>query len=139
MSNMKDGKIALSDREKYRQMATQTGSILTIPDVLRKAFEEAGLAAKWVSKVKIASNGGYHPSNWIPYEMSAAQKAELPKVYLGNIVSSHLERGDLILAVKPKELVEEHKREVRRKTQQQMDAYYQETDAEGKTILTKPE
>lgn len=139
MSNLKDGKIALSDREKYRQMATQPHNEFSIPDVLQKAFDKAGLAAKWVSKRKIAEKGGRHPSGWFPYEISDEQREQLPKVFLGNIVTNCLERADLILAVKPKELVEEHKREIRRKTQQQMDAYYQETDAEGKAILTKPE
>jgi hypothetical protein len=139
MSNMKDGKVPMSDREKYRQMATSTGSILTVPDVLVKAFADAGLVSKWVSKAKIASHGGYHPSNWIPYEMTAEQKKELPKVFLGNVVTGHLERGDLILAVKPKEMQDDHKKDIRRKTRQQLDSLYQEKDAEGKVILAQPE
>ncbi len=139
MSNIKDGKVALSDKDKYRQMATSTGSILTVPEVLMKAFKEADLAHKWVSKAKIASNGGYHPTHWIPYEMSDTQKGALPRVFLGNVVSSHLERGDLILAVKPREMQEEHKREIRRKTKQQLDSFYQDKDAKGKTILSEGE
>jgi hypothetical protein len=139
MSNMKDGKISISDRDKYRQMSVQQGSVLSVPEVLQAAFEEAGLASKWVSKAKIASHGGYHPSSWIPYEISAEQKTKLPKVFLGNVINSCLERGDLILAVKPKELQDLHKKELRRKTKQQLDSYYQEVDADGNPILSKPE
>jgi hypothetical protein len=136
---MKDGKISLSDRDKYRQMATETGSVLTVPPVLADAFKEAGLISKWVSKAKIARHGGHHPTNWIPYEISEDQKKKLPKMFLGNIVTSHLERGDLILAVKPIELQEAHRRELRRKTDQQLNSHYQEVDAEGKPMLTRPE
>ena len=139
MSNMKDGKVPASDREKYSQLATSSGSILTIPQVLADHFAREGLASKWVSKQKIASNGGYHPSSWIPYEMNADQKKELPKVFLGNVVTNHLERGDLILAVKPKEMQEEHKKEIRRKTRQQLDSFYQDKDAKGRAILQEGE
>jgi hypothetical protein len=139
MSNMKDGKVALSDREKYRQMATSTGSILTVPEVLEKAFKESDLVCKWVSKTKMVSHGGYHPSGWIPYDISAEQKAKLPKQFMGSIVLDRLERGDLILAVKPREMQEDHKKDIRRKTRQQLDSLYQEKDADGNSILVQPE
>lgn len=138
MSNLKDGKVAISDRDKYRQLSLDTGSVLSVPAVLTKAFEEAGLASKWVSKAKLASNGGFHPNHWIPYQISAAQKAEFPKSYIGNIVTEFLERGDLILAVKPIEMQQKHKAELKRKTEQQLEARFQEVDAKGKPIL-RPE
>ena len=135
MSEIKNGKVALSDREKYRAMSVETGDILTVPPTLKKDFDKAGLACKWVSKTKIAKHGGYHPTQWIPYEISSEQKEQLPKTFLGNIVSQHLERGDLILAVKPVELQDKHKHNIRRKTDQQLQAYHEEVDAKGKKIL----
>lgn len=136
---MKDGKVAVSDREKYRSMALDTGNALTVPPSLLKAFKEAGLVSKWVSKAKIAKHGGYHPSQWMPYEISPEQKKELPAVFLGNVVTNCLERGDLILAVKPIEMQDSHKRAIREKTDRQLNAYYQETDAKGRKILSNEE
>lgn len=136
---MKNGKPALSDRDKYRQLATNTGNVLTVPDILVDHFNSEGLAFKWVSKRKISKNGGFHPSNWIPYELSADQKDKLPKTMLGNTSSSFLERDDLILAVKPQELREAHKKELKDKTDRQLASYYNEIDAKGKKILRDEE
>ena len=134
-AKMKDGKIAISDREKYRALSIETGDMLSVPPTLRADFEAAGLACKWVSKNKIARHGGYHPTNWIPYEISNEQKSKLSNAFLGKIVSSCLERGDLILAVKPVELQDKHKHNIRRKTEQQLQSYHEEVDAKGKKIL----
>jgi hypothetical protein len=132
---MKDGKISVSDREKYREMSVSQGGLLSVPEVLAKAFVENGLVSKWVSKRKISDGGGTHPRGWIPYEITPEQKKELPKLSLGNVVKDFLERGDMILAVKPVEFNAEHKRYLQDKTDRQLDAKFQETDAEGKRIM----
>lgn len=139
MANIKNGAVAKSDRDKYREMAVPKDSVLAIPGVLAEHFKKEGLAYKWISKGKIAKHGGYHPSGWFPYELSDEQKAHLPKVYLGNVISNCLERGDLILAVKPEEFQAQHRKDINRRTQAQLDAYYQEKDAKGKPILRDEE
>lgn len=136
---IKDGKVAKSDREKYRAMAVETGDILTVPPVLMEIFKENGLASKWVSKKKIENHGGYHPTGWIPYEITPEVQARLPRSALGNVVGGHLVRGDILLAVKPKELQDAHRKELRRKTKHQLESHYQEKDAAGRPLLERPE
>lgn len=136
---IKSGKVNSNDREKYRQLAVSTGNVLSIPESLKTHFKENGLSYKWVSKRRIAKNGGYHPSNWIPYEFTPEQLGQLPRQFTEGVISKYLERQDLILAVKPSELQDEHRKNIQRKTAQQLDAFYQEVDADGNTILERSE
>jgi hypothetical protein len=136
---MKDGKISISDADKYRQLATQKADLGTVPEVLQKAFEKAALAHKWVSKAKIANHHGRHPSDWIPYEISEEQKAGIPRQYAGSVVGGHLERGDLVLAVKPKEMLIDQKQRIQNRTKLQVDSLFEQVDERGKPMLYKGE
>lgn len=90
------------------------GNRLKVPAHIMKELRDKGLAHRFVSIKKIQENGGYHPMGWTPYEV------EKP---LTNPLTGQAEKlhrvGDLVLAVKPKDAFEQHKKWLAHKSQAQ--------------------
>lgn len=134
---VKNGKVNISEKDKYYQASTEISDVLTIPPNLVSHIESIDCVAKWVSKVKIEKSGGRHPAGWIPYELNEEQKGTIKGYGMGIINGAFLERGDMVLAVKPMAAHQAYSKSVKDRTNRQIDAYEELTDATGKKILDR--
>lgn len=135
---VKQGKVNSNERAKYTQATVSSENALAIPEEIHKHIAKLDLVAKWISKNKLASNGGRHPSGWIPYEMSDEQKADILKdggYGVGVINGAFLERGDMVLGVKPTEAHVQHAKALREKTNRQSNALYELEDESGEKVM----
>ena len=77
---------------------------LAVDPKLIAEFEAAGLAHRWINAIKYKNNYGYDARMWQPY---VVKKTGLENNYYGfTDDSGYIRRGDLILAVRKKELHE---------------------------------
>lgn len=135
---VKQGKVSSSEREKYMQATVTEDNALSIPEFLQAHIEKLDLVSKWVSKRKLQVNGGRHPSGWIPYELNEHQKAEITKdggYGVGTINGAFLERGDMILGVKPTEAHVQHAKALKLKQERQSGTLKELEDASGEKVM----
>ena len=86
------------------------------PDI-QKFLDSKGLGARWVSIDQIKRNDGYHRNGWEPFKRP--KELASPFSFLsGNDAEGYVRNGDLILAVKKKEDIAEHKQWLQHKASQ---------------------
>lgn len=80
------------------------GNKLTVPEDIKKDIEEKGQVFRWVDAKKMRENQGYHDKGWVAYKRPATMSSGL----LGNDPDGLVIRGSMMLAVRDKELNEQH-------------------------------
>lgn len=97
------------------------GNPLSIDPSVQEAITKMGHEARWIGYQKLVTNGGYHERGWRPVKRSECGNMESIPTF-GVDPDGYFRRGDLVLAVRPKELCEKHR------------AYLREQAGRGKNI-----
>ena len=116
MSKQKPGR-AIAERPNSDFVAASEGydpSILKIPKELRDELTAKGLAHRWINMREFQSTGGFHKHDWVPYKSETLKRTASDLG--GSGPEGYLIRKELVLAVKPKALQEQHRARIRQKT-----------------------
>lgn len=84
--------------------------MLAISEELKKEITSKGLEYRWISYRHYVENGNFHKHSWAVYKPE--KKDSDQGFYLGNNPDGIIRRGDCILAVRPKELCEQHREDL---------------------------
>lgn len=79
---------------------------LKVPKAVLDEVDSKGMVCRWINFNEFRRAGGYHHNHWTPYKPETEPGSD----ELGGRDQGYLRRGDLILAVRTKELNEAHKR-----------------------------
>jgi hypothetical protein len=91
------------------------GNTLGIDPEMQKIIEAKGFAIRFISASKLESNAGYHNRHWRPLPTSKLKEwgydtlNTLDSFSFGSDPNGFIRRGDLVLAVRPKDLHEKHR------------------------------
>ncbi len=100
------------------------GNALGLDPNIVKALRDKGLVHRFISAPKLMSSGGYHARGWRPIKLKEIEGYGTIDTF-GADPDGYLRRGDLVLAVRSKELNDKHK------------AYLAQEGARGKNIQKK--
>lgn len=82
-------------------------SAFAVPPQVMKEIKEKGYACRWINGTTLQKGFGFNKNRWVPF------KSEFVKSSIGSLFGGdpegYVRRGDLVLAVKPKELQDKHK------------------------------
>ena len=82
-------------------------SAFSIPQSVKDEIKALKLATRWINSTQFQKGFGFHKNRWQPFK-SQSLRASVGDVFGGD-PEGYVRRGDLILAVKPKELQDKHK------------------------------
>jgi hypothetical protein len=85
---------------------------------LKKSLRTQNLGYRFIDAKRYYENGGYHPKGWAAYRVKTSPSATMDtqSFGLGRDPEGVFRRGTTILAVKPMEQVEEHRRILRERS-----------------------
>ena len=83
---------------------------------LRDELVSKGLEFKFIRSKKYLDDGGFHKQGYKPYKRDQSEKKDGNSFELGTDPEGYTRRGDLILAVKPKHLVEKDRAKIAART-----------------------
>lgn len=89
------------------------GNLLTIPVPLKTFLTEQGMDWRFLNAKEYRANGSIHNSQWQPLKVPADLDLGLTAV----TAERHLQRGDLILGIRPKTISAKHKEALRKKNE----------------------
>jgi len=92
-------------------------SQLSVPQNLKEEMRSKGLEWRWISLKDLQRNGGFHRANWKPYKSDSIKSVSSD--FGGTGPEGYLVRGEMVLAAKSKEAVEQQRALIRRKTEAQ--------------------
>lgn len=78
---------------------------LAVPPAILQEIEAKNLAHRWVNAPKLAANYGFDSRMWTPYKVEKAPQG----MFSGVDSEGYVRRGDLILAVQPKQIAAKRK------------------------------
>ncbi len=81
-------------------------SSFAVPPEIKAEIKEKGLACRWVNGTSLQKSFGFNKNRWVPFK---SEKAKAVTSMFGGDPEGYVRRGDLILAVKPKELQDKHR------------------------------
>jgi hypothetical protein len=81
---------------------------LALDPTIKTELDAKGVEGRWISYKKYLENGNYHEWGWQVYKRDASKTNESGQL-LGNNPDGIIRRGDCVLAVRPKELCEQHR------------------------------
>lgn len=90
------------------------GNTLGIDPAVAKEIEAKGLVYRFISAPQLQKMGGYHPRGWKPYKQDRGTM-DVHSLQFGSDPDGFIRRGELILAVRPKDLNEKHKAVLKQK------------------------
>lgn len=90
------------------------GNELGVSKDMAAAIDKGGYTYRFISASKLAGNGGYHHRMWKPLPMKQLKEwgyatMDAFSFTIGNDPDGYVRRGDLVLAVRPKEITEKHR------------------------------
>lgn len=107
MSNVKTKQVT----KKAPTVPTSTEDIFdsafAIPSQILNEIKEKNLAHRWINGTAFKQQFGFHKNRWQPFKSDYVKN--LSSGVFGGDPEGYFRRGDLILAVKPKELQDKHK------------------------------
>lgn len=92
-------------------------SAFEIPDEVMNEIKKEGLAYRWINATEFKKSFGFHKNRWMPFK--SKHMASLSGSLFGGDPEGYVRRGDLILAVKPKELQDRHRAHIQAKNEAQ--------------------
>ena len=84
---------------------------LIIDPKIRAEIEAKGLVCRWINGHKFKDNYGFDARRWVPYKTETG----MGEAFGGKDSEGYIRRGDLILAVRTKEMNAAHKAKIDRK------------------------
>jgi hypothetical protein len=120
MSNTKKGRVPASQKSTENSDFTtlgtnDAGSLLRIDPAIVAEINKAGLAYRWISLKEFSQNGNFHKNDWMPYKSESLKKTA-SEFSWGSNPDGYLIRKEMVLAVKPKKLQEQHKARIKQRT-----------------------
>jgi hypothetical protein len=115
---IQNGKRPLSQKAQQKSAALNMddifGNPIAVEPEMAKAIESNGYTYRWVNATKLASAGGYHHRGWKALPTSELKKWGYGKMdsfsfTFGQDPDGFVRRGDLVLAVRPKEKTDIHR------------------------------
>jgi len=103
-TQVKNGRVPLSQKKRPSFKASFSNR-LGLDDALIEEIESQGLEYRWVDANKMYLNQGYHPNGWGAYK----RKVGTTDFKYGNDPDGVIRRGSMILAVRSKDLCQEHR------------------------------
>lgn len=88
-------------------------SALDVPQDIKSEIEDQGFVCRWINATEFQKQYGFHKSRWVPYKRKD-KKANAG--LLGGDPEGFIRRGDLVLAVKPRQEQELHAARIQHKT-----------------------
>jgi len=100
------------------KFAAQTGNIfgnnrLEVPDCYLAEAEEKGYECRWISSKDLKENHGSHKNMWAAYKFKSNPSNGIigdERFAYGNDPEGIVRRGDLVLAVRTKDLGDQHRK-----------------------------
>lgn len=121
-AKFKGGKVPQSEKPKEKLGLVTYDDIYTnplqVPNELKEELEEAGLSYKFINGKELVENHGFHHAGWKPYKPKCQA---VTAATFGADPEGYFRRGDLILAVLPKEVVARQKAFIKQKAQNMID------------------
>ena len=113
---IKNGKKPISAKPKSQSLTLDDlfGNTLSVSPEVAKAIESKGMAYRWISYTKFIQMGGQHERAWRPIKRKDCGMMDSSPE---NDPDGFIRRGDLVLAVRPKELHEKHRAYLRQEAQ----------------------
>lgn len=110
MSNLKNGKKPLSAKPVPTPVAFEDvfGNELAIDPGLKAEIESQNLTYRWINYKQLKAMGGYHRFGYRPYKPKD-ESGDAHTFKFGRSPEGYIQRDDLILAVRDKELTEKFK------------------------------
>jgi hypothetical protein len=84
-----------------------TGDKLSLPPDLKKMLHEAGFDYRFLNASEFRANSNHHRGGWQPFR---AKADDASKGMYGVTPEGIVQRGDLILGIRPKKMSEEHRK-----------------------------
>lgn len=133
---MKDGKVSIG--KKHAANATQTlfGSVLEVPTPILDYLKKIGHGYKYINTKQMRDRGGMIRNGWVPLKIPEDVRAEIPSnPFAPAEAKDYHVVGDLVLASKPRQQVEAHRKYLNDKTELQTESVYNQVDGKGKKML----
>lgn len=111
-NNIKNGKKPLSAKTtNILKEDDLFGNQMSIPADVQAELDAQGLEGHWIKADTVYAHGGYHKRGWVPYKRKKIESGTMTnsEFILGRDPEGYIRRGDLILGVKTKEQVQQHK------------------------------
>lgn len=90
-------------------------STFKVPEQVAAEIKEAGLVSRWINATEFKKAFGFHKNRWQPFQSKYMKS--LANGIFGGDPEGYVRRGDLILAVKSKELQDKHRAFVKDRTE----------------------
>jgi hypothetical protein len=123
MSKMNNNRVPVAEKtvkkQKYEFDFSKEPSLVDIDPETQKELDSKGLVGKYINATKLRANFGTDPRGWRPYKPDV--KGSLANTF-GADPEGYVRRGDLILAVLPKEQHARLKAKVQYRTDMQSSA-----------------
>lgn len=114
---IKDGKVPSSSKGTSADFKDLEFNLLAVDPELKAELDRKGLAYRFINAKQYQQNYGFHRTGWRVYKREATASSGSMDFSMGTDPEGYVRRGDLILAVKPKEMQEAHKQKIRAKTE----------------------
>jgi hypothetical protein len=89
--------------------------ILQIDPALKAEIEGKGLEYRWIDRQEFLGAGNFHKNYWSPYRRDAAKDSATMDLKYGNDPEGFIRRKSLVLAVRPKDIGDDHRITLREK------------------------
>lgn len=99
-------------------------SQLDLPKGLRDQLSAFGYDVRFINSHQLSSMGGYHQNGWKPFKTSDFLSEgkcviQLDPYLMGNSPDGTIQKKEMILAIRPKEMTAEHKKHLAQKVARQ--------------------
>lgn len=99
-------------------------SALDLPKGLKEQLSEFGYDVRFINGAQLSSMGGYHQNGWKPFKTSDFMSEgkcviQLDPYLLGSSPDGTVQKKEMILAIRPKEMTAEHKKHLAAKVARQ--------------------
>ena len=114
---IKNGKKPLSAKPQPARLVLEDifGNTLSLDPEIAKTIEGKGLSYRWISMRKWQEMGGSHDRAWRPIRRSECGNIGSNSIS-GEDPEGYIRRGDLVLAVRSRELNDKHKAYLRQES-----------------------
>jgi hypothetical protein len=109
---IKNGKKPIASKPKTMSPTSLDdifGNTLAVSPEIARAIASKGNEYRWISFTKYTQMGNSHERAWRPVKRSECGMIDPTSLQNGSDVDGYIRRGDLVLAVRPKELGDKHR------------------------------
>lgn len=93
--------------------------ILTVDEKLAQEIIEQGLEYRWIDVKAFTGGGNFHKHDWQPYKRTSKNDSAILDIKYGNDPEGYIRRQSLVLAVRSRELGDEHRLTIKEMTRRQ--------------------